>query len=188
MTVFTRILPVIFAGLCILAPAQATGSRWIDSVSATVGKDDNSNNTDLYRLGLQNKWNRTWFNDGAWYLGGYWDLEAAYWDSDHDTDNSLYEVSLTPVLRLQRDAGLSQTVSPFTEIGVGGHLLSDREIGNRDLSSKFQFGLHMGLGLGFGDKGRYNLMYRYQHLSNANTRSPNQGINFHLVSFGYAFE
>jgi hypothetical protein len=31
-------------------------------------------------------------------------------------------------------------------------------------------------------------MYRYQHLSNANLKSPNQAINFHLVSFGYAFE
>jgi lipid A 3-O-deacylase len=188
MTVFTRILPVIFAGFCILAPARATEARWIDSVSATVGKDDNSSNTDLYRLGLQNRWNHTWFNDGAWYLGGYWDLEAAYWDSDHDTNGSLYEVSLTPVLRLQRDTGLSQTVRPFAELGVGGHLLTKQWIADRDLSSNFQFGLHMGAGLGFGDKGRYELMYRYQHLSNANTRTPNQAINFHLVSFRYAFK
>lgn len=188
MRVLCRVLPVMFAVLGLLAPAQARENRWIDSVSATVGKDDNSNNTDIYRLGVQNRWNRTWFNDGAWYLGGYWDLEAAYWDSDHDTNGSLYDVSLTPVLRLERDAGLSQTASPFTELGVGGHLLTESKIGNRDLSSTFQFGLHAGLGLGIGDKGRYQLMYRYQHLSNANTKSPNQAINFHLVSFGYAFE
>jgi hypothetical protein len=44
------------------------------------------------------------------------------------------------------------------------------------------------VGLGFGDKGRYELMYRYQHLSNADIEDPNQGINLHLVSFGYVFE
>jgi hypothetical protein len=188
MTVITRILPVLVYFLVLLPPAYGSETRWIDSVSATVGKDNNSNNTDIYRLGLQNKWNRTWFNGGAWFVGGYWDVSLAYWDSDNDNNGSLYDLSLTPILRLQRDAELSHSVSPFSEVGVGGHLLSEREIGERDLSTNFQFGSHLGVGLGFGDKGRYELMYRYQHVSNGNIKSPNQAINLHLVSFGYAFE
>jgi hypothetical protein len=188
MRIFARILPAIIAFFCMLPPVHSSEARWIDSISATVGKDDNSNNTDIYRLGLQNKWNRTWFNDGAWFVGGYWEASLAYWDADDNTNGSLYDLGITPILRLQRDAGLSRTMSPFSEIGVGGHLLSERRIGDRDLSSKLQFAPHLGLGLGFGDKGRYELMYRYQHLSNANTKSPNQAINFHLVSFGYNFE
>jgi lipid A 3-O-deacylase len=188
MTAFTRVLPVIIAIIFNLPSAHGAETNWIDSVSVTVGKDDNSNATDIYRLGLQNKWDHTWFNDGAWFVGGYWDVSLAYWDSDNDTSRSLYDLGLTPILRLQRDTELSNNVSPFSEVGVGGHLLTDQEIGERDLSSRFQFGTHLGLGLGFGDKGRYELMYRYQHLSNANTKSPNQAINLHLVSFGYAFE
>jgi hypothetical protein len=31
------------------------------------------------------------------------------------------------------------------------------------------------------------LSYRYQHLSNAGIKQPNQGINFHLLRFQYHF-
>jgi hypothetical protein len=188
MTVITRILPVLAFFLILLPPAHGSETRWIDSVSATVGKDDNSNNTDIYRLGLQNRWNRTWFNGGAWFVGGYRDVSLACWNSDNDTNRSLYDLSLTPVMRLQRHAELSRAVNPLSKVGAGGHLLSGREIGERDLTTSLQLGPHLGVGVGFGDKGRYELMYRYQHLSNGNTKSPNQAINFHLVSFGYALE
>jgi hypothetical protein len=62
-----RLLKILLPALSLLAlPATAAENRWIDSVSASVGKDGNSNQTDVYRLGIQNRWNRTWFNDGAW--------------------------------------------------------------------------------------------------------------------------
>jgi hypothetical protein len=187
MTSLPRILLV-----SLLLPAslttQGAGSRWVDSVSATAGRDNNSNKTDIYRLGMQNKWNRTWFDSGAWFVGGYWDLSLAYWDSNQDSNRHLYDLSLTPVVRLQRDAEISSGVTPFSEIGVGGHLLTDQKIGNRDLATTFQFGSHIGVGLGFGDKGRYELAYRFQHLSNASIKDPNDGIELHLLSVGYNFQ
>jgi lipid A 3-O-deacylase len=188
MKALLGILPILVCLGGLPGMALGTEDRWIDALSLTAGKDDKSNDTDVYRFGVQNRWNRTWFNDGAWYLGGYWDAALAYWDADTQSNRSLYDLSLTPILRLQRDASLSRSITPFSEIGVGGHLLSDKEIGDRDLSTNFQFGSHLGVGLGFGDKGRYELMYRYQHLSNADIEDPNQGINLHLVSFGYVFE
>ncbi len=188
MSTANRLLPVLLALFTWPLPAPASESGWIDSMAVTLGKDDNGNATDIYQIGVQNRWNRTWFNNGAWYVGGYWDISLAYWDSDNDINRSLYDLSLTPILRLQRDAELSRTVSPFSEVGVGGHMLSDQEIGRRDLSSNFQFGSHFGVGFDFGDRGHYELMYRYQHLSNGGAQSPDQGINLHLVSFGYAFD
>lgn len=183
-----RLLKILLPALSLLAlPATATENHWIDSVSATLGKDGNSNQTDVYRLGIQNRWNRTWFNDGAWYLGGYWDVSVGYMESGREKNSDLYEVGLIPVLRLQRDTEISSGVAPFSEIGVGGHMLSDDDIGERKLGSNFQLASHIGLGLGFGERGRYEVAYRFQHLSNAGTNSPNNGLDLHLLRFGYHF-
>ena len=96
-------------------PAVAAGNHWIDSVSATIGEDKNSNQMDIYRIGVQNRWNRTWFNDGAWYLGGYWDVSLGYMESGYD-DSDLYDFGVTPVLRLQRDAELARLADEVNEL------------------------------------------------------------------------
>ena len=117
----TRILIVPLLLLIHLGQAHATGDKWVDAISLSLGKDENSNETNAFRLGVQNKWNRTLFNGGAWFVGGYWDLALAYMESDID-ESDLYDLSITPVLRLQRDASLSSGVTPFSEIGIGAHL------------------------------------------------------------------
>jgi len=169
--------------------AGANGSNWIDGLSLSFGHDSNDNETSLLRAGLQNKWQRTWFNGGAWYVGGYWDAELAYMESDiSDTRNSeLFDLSLTPVFRMQRDASLSSGVSPFAEAGIGAHLLTDTRLGDRAFSTALQLGSILGLGLGFGDNGQYEVSYRYQRLSNIGIKNPNDGMDLHLLRFGYHF-
>jgi len=171
-----------------LSPA-AGASGWVDSFSFTFGQDDSSNDTDIYRLGLQNRWERTWFKGGAWYLGGYWDAELAYMDSGltNSKNNELMDLSLTPVLRYQRDANLSRGVTPYAEAGVGPHLLSRTQLGYQEYSTAFQFGSLLGVGLGFGGNGQYEIAYRFQHISNAGIKRPNDGMNLHLFRLGYAF-
>jgi len=78
-------------------------------------------------------------------------------------------------------------MSNFMGKGYGGHLLSDTELGNRDLATKLQFGPQVGVGLGFGQKGNYELTYRYQYLTNGGIKQPNDGLKMHFLSFGYAF-
>jgi len=186
MNKHARIPLAVLLMLIQAAAATAAGSPWIDAISVSLGKDDNSNETDIYRLGLQNKWERTWFNGGAWFLNGYWDVTLAYLESDID-DSNLIDVGLTPVLRLQRDAELSSGVTPFAEAGVGPHLISDTTLGERDLTTAFQIGSLVGLGLGFGDNGQYQLSYRFQNFSNADIKTPNDGLELHLLRFAYAF-
>jgi len=174
----------------ICSSAHAAGNNWIDAMSFTYGEDDSNKETTLYRIGLQNKWDRTWLNDGAWYVGGYWDAELAYLESDHKNseNDELFDLSLTPVFRLQRDASLSSGISPYAEAGIGPHLLSETRLGVDRYSTAFQFGSLVGVGLGFGDKGQYEISYRFQHLSNANIKRPNDGINLHLLRLGYSFD
>jgi len=169
--------------------ASKPGDRWVDSLSVAVGGDEGSNNTGMFSLGMQNKWERTWFNEGAWYVGGYWDVSLAHLESDAagSANDELIEVGIAPVLRMQRDAALSSGYSPYAEFGLGAHLLSETHLGALDLSSSFQFSSQLGLGFGFGEQGRYELGYRFQRLSNADIKKPNDGIDLHLVRFGYGF-
>jgi len=41
--------------------------------------------------------------------------------------------------------------------------------------------------LGFGRHGQYELGYRYQHISNAGIKRPNDGLNLHMLRLGYSF-
>ena len=188
MTLHRRLL--LLLAVIFSTAAQAAGNNWIDAISLTYGEDMDDNETRLYRLGLQNKWGRTWLNDGAWYVGGYWDVELAYMESDHENseNDNLFDLGLTPVFRMQRDASLSSGVSPFAEAGIGPHLISETRLGKQQYSTALQFGSLIGFGLGFGDKGQYEISYRFQHLSNADIKTPNQGMNLHLLRLGYSFQ
>ncbi|MGB5261181.1 MAG: acyloxyacyl hydrolase [Gammaproteobacteria bacterium] len=177
--------------LLLLAQTPAMASSppsWIDSISLTLGKDNRSNDTEAYRIGFQNKWERSWFEGGAWFLSGYWDAELGYLETDIGKYNELFDLSVTPVLRLQRDADLSSGMTPYADAGFGPHLISETRLGKRDLSSTFQFGLLVGVGVGFGERGQYELSYRFQHISNADIKQPNDGLDLHLLRLGYHFE
>ncbi len=187
MTMPIRVLLVSLLLVAQLNPAHAAGNEWIDSFSITLGTDDNSIDATVFRLGIQNRWNRTMFNGGAWFVGGYWDVSLAYMESDID-NSDLYDIGITPVLRLQRDADISSGVSPFSEIGIGAHLLSETEIGGKELDTAVQIYSHVGVGLGFGGKGRYELAYQFQHASNADVGNDNDNVDFHLLKFAYNFE
>lgn len=181
-----KILHTLLLPLALLAGNAGAGGlgNWVDSATLTLGDDDNSDNIDVLRIGLQNRWERSWLTDGAWYLSGYWDAELAFMDADTAVDDRLVDLSLTPVLRLQRDPDLSSGVTPFAEAGVGAHLLSDTRLGNRDLGRTLQFGTHVGFGLGFGERGQYEVGYRYQHLGNSGG-SNGEGLDLHLLRLGY---
>ncbi len=185
-----RFLAIPFLLLPFITTAGATGNNWVDAISLSLGTDEGSINADIYRLGLENRWKRTWFNGGAWNVGGYWDAELAYIktdDAEHGENDELYDISLTPVFRLQRDTALSSGVSPFAEAGIGAHLFSTTSLADDSYSTAFQFGSLLGFGLGFGKYGQYELGYRFQHISNASIKKPNDGLNLHMLRLGYSF-
>jgi hypothetical protein len=89
---------------------------------------------------------------------------------------------------MQRDATLSSGVSPFAEAGIGAHLLTATRLGERTFSTALQLGSVLGLGVGFGGNGQYELSYRYQRLSNIGIKQPNDGLDLHMLRIGYLFE
>jgi len=182
LSLHSLLMALVLCGL--LPAAHADRDVWMDRLSASLGS---SKHLDIYRIGMQKRWNHSWFKGGAWYLGGYWDTELAELEADRGQSDNVYAISLTPVLRYQRDARLSSGVTPFAEAGIGPHLFSETKLGNNDLSTAFQLGSLLGLGLGFGDRGQYELTYRYTHISNAGLKDPSDNLDLHLVKLGYSF-
>jgi opacity protein-like surface antigen len=168
------------AALLASGPAAA-----IDSMSIELGHGED---VDMGRVGIQWDWDKKWFADSAWHLTGYWDLQVGYWNGDkgrNSLNDEIWDLGFTPVFRLEPSNPGS--VAPYVEAGIGAHLLSETKINDKQFSTAFQFGDHIGAGLRFGDRHAYELGYRFQHLSNASIKRPNDGINFHQVRLMYHF-
>lgn len=161
----------------------------VDGMSFEYGdSDSSSSDVKLYRIGLQWKWSQKWFVTGNWHLGGYWDASLGYWDNNSAaaTHSSITDIGLTPVFRFQQNN--ASGISPYVEAGIGFHFLSHTSVtAQRQFGSSFQFGDHLGFGLRFGSNGQYDLGYRYQHLSNAGIKQPNNGISYHQLRLQYHF-
>ncbi|MBA2351048.1 MAG: acyloxyacyl hydrolase [Burkholderiales bacterium] len=172
----------LLAVLCCLCPSLRALAY--DGVALEIGTGDS---VDMVRAAYQWDWNRQWLNVGNWHVGGYWDAALGYWRGD-DTPGShrnIVDIGLTPVFRLQQTH--KSGISPYLEAAVGFHLLSHTSISEQQLATAFQFGDHLGIGMRFGEKHRYDLAFRYQHLSNGSIKQPNDGISFGQVRFGYWF-
>lgn len=173
-------------GLACLAGAAclvAGSALAVDGVALELGS---GNATDMGRVGLQWNWNKQWFKGDQWHVGGFWDLSLGHWHRDGvlpGQNNNITEIGLTPTLRLQSNDGKGL----YGELGIGFHLLSRTSLGHKRFSTAFQFGDHLGVGYRFGTKGAFDLGLRYQHLSNASIKKPNNGINFTQVRLQYWF-
>ncbi|WP_322106503.1 acyloxyacyl hydrolase [Paraburkholderia sp. J41] len=127
-----------------------------------------------------------------WHFAGYHftvvgEAHVAYWKLDDP--NAIYantwEFGATPVFRIVKDAGWFR---PFFEAGVGVRLLSHvRQTPFRTMSSSFQFADMVGVGAQFGEHANYQAGFRFQHISNADIKRPNPGLNFSEIYLQYNF-
>ena len=165
-------------------------SSWVAAaggVALELGTSESDQNAERYGVAFKWDWGAKWLAAGDWYLGGYWETNISYWDGDNGRtgNDSLVDFGLTPVFRYQREAGAG--FAPFAELGVGAHFHTEDGLGNKNFDIPFAFGSHIGVGARFGSRQQYELLYRFQHLSNAGLGDDNPGINFHVVHLGYRF-
>jgi lipid A 3-O-deacylase len=176
---------LLSAALLVASPA----TRAVDGMALELGSSDSSNaSVDMGSIGVQWNWGKRWALGSSWHIGGYWDLSLGHWSNNSAgrTNSGITDVGFTPVFRLQQTN--PGAVAPYLEAAIGFHLLSETSVSaQRQFSTRFQFGDHVGLGLRFGPRHAFDLGYRYQHLSNASIKRPNQGINFHQLRFQYHF-
>jgi hypothetical protein len=157
--------------------------------SAVVEAGWTEGDADAERYGAAARWDLAgkWLIVGDWHLASYVELGVAYWDGENGEsgENELVDFGLTPVLRYQHaPAG---GLAPFVEFGVGVHGYTEDGIGDKEFDIPFAFGTHIGVGTRFGAGGQYELLYRFQHHSNAGLGDDNPGINWHAVQLGLHF-
>ena len=163
-----RLLLIVL--LCLPGSALA-----LDSIALEGGRG--TGRTNLLRLGLQWQGHDKWLEHSSWHIAHYMELAFGGWNNGHDT---VYDLGVTPVFRFQRASG------GYLEAAIGFHAVSRLEFeDNRETSTKFQFGDHIGAGLVHG---RYDFGLRLQHLSNGGIRNPNPGINFILFRVQYLLD
>ena len=157
----------------------------VDGMSVEYGNGDAA---DMARVGAFWDWNKQWLTDGDWLLTGSWEASLGSWRGKSAVGNNqtITDMGITPVFRLQQKN--QGGVAPYAEAAIGFHLITPAFIyADRKFGSSFQFGDHVGAGVRFGDHQRFDLGYRFQHLSNGSIKEPNQGINFNQVRFAYHF-
>ena len=168
---------------CILVATAPAGFA-ADSASFEFGTGDK---TKMVRVGAQWKWDAMWWQSNGTHIGGYWDLTLAQWRGNRfrnipgNTQN-ITAIGITPVFRFQNDSrkGL------YFEAGIGAHLLSELYDNNdQQLSTRFQFGDHLGIGYVFANNADVSL--KIQHFSNGSIKKPNDGVNFAVVRVSYPF-
>ena len=171
----------------LLALALAAPAAAIDTVLLEAGTVQGD--TDAERYGAAARWELEpkWLHSGEWHLGSYLEFGITYWDGERGRsgENDLVDFGLTPVLRWERDP--TSGLAPFIELGIGAHVYTEDGIGDKNFDIPFAFGSHLGVGTRFGAGGAYEIIYRFQHQSNAGLGDDNPGINFHVVQLGLHF-
>jgi lipid A 3-O-deacylase len=164
--------PIGASGTAVTAPAEAPSG----AISLRLGY-----NSDYRKIGLMYETPPWWSGSSATWgrldLGA--ELGISYWDARKGHPDSMWQLSATPMLRWW------PTQSFYAEIGVGLTALSRTHFADRDLSTAFQFGNHVGAGVLINDAHRIGL--RYSHFSNAGLKSPNPGLDLLQLTYTYQF-
>jgi hypothetical protein len=177
-----RISSMLLAALASLGAAQAAHA--VDSASLEFGS---GNKTKMARVGLQWKWDSKWWQSNGTHIGGYWDLTLSQWRGNRyrnipGNKQDFVDVGFTPVFRFQNDS----LKGWYVEAGIGAHYLSDIYDNNdRQFSTHFQFGDHIGVGYVF--RNNLDIGLKIQHFSNGSIKQPNDGANFAVLSATYSF-
>ena len=131
-------------------------------------------------------WNWDWergYNIGT--VTGYTEFTVGRWKTaggdGQDDGRWVTQVGITPVLRLYPNTGLTNW---FVEAGVGANVIMPvYSTGDRQFSTEFNFGDHIGVGRVFGTDSRQELVLRLQHFSNGGVKEPNPGENFVQIRY-----
>ncbi len=168
--------------ICTAVPARA-GASWALGPEGGIGDQGGKRGG----LALLRPWH--WLNLGDCYLSGHWEAGISYWRAGREGrfgNDEIVDFSFTPTFRYQRDPR-GGWIAPYAEAGVGLHLLTNTSFGNDDYSIPFGFGSYAGIGVRFGQGGRFELGARLQHISNADLGDRNPGANFQFLRFAYYF-
>lgn len=158
---------------------QGTALAW-EGFGGSLGYGQAQDDIDIYRLGIKKDFSGRYFETDAGFLSGYYEVSLNYWDHP---ENNVTALAVSPVFAYY--FGQPESILlPYLEAGIGGALLSDTRIGNRDMSTTFQFEDRIGMGIKYD---RFDVNFRYMHYSNASIKKPNDGIDILIFTASFQF-
>jgi lipid A 3-O-deacylase len=177
-------IPSLGALTALLLMATSAAAGPIDGVAVCLG--DGLAGVEMARISLLARQKDPPPGIAGWNLNIHWEFDLAAWRVRRFRRGAgqLFEASVTPVLRLSLPWPAAR---PYAEFGLGAHVLSDDRIGDRVLSTSYQFGSHLGVGLVMGARHAWELGVRFQHLSNAGLETPNPGMDFVIARVARRF-
>ena len=108
------------------------------------------------------------------------ELGVAYWHANGSRHpDSVWQLSATPLLRW------TWAERYYIEAGIGATVFSHSSFADKNLSTAFQFGDHIGIGMHLSQRSRLSL--RYSHYSNAGIKHPNPGLNILQLNYSYRY-
>ncbi len=161
-----------------------------------------SDQIDALRMSAEWVWPYRWYRRKGWLFTGYWEGGLNYWSNNINpprifrenakATNDIWVIDFAPVFRWQRETPTAHGLIPFLEVAAGGSLFSNRRLASKGFSprmfgTRFQFRLHVGAGIRFGEAQQFELNLRQYHYSNANMDRSNQGVDLTTLSYGYWF-
>ncbi|NYT58830.1 acyloxyacyl hydrolase [Alcaligenaceae bacterium] len=148
------------------------------SVSVRAGYSSNYNRAEL-AWESPSLWTYR-FSEGYGRLDLVAELGAAYWWANGSASpSSVWQFSATPMFRWTfRDRY-------YVEAGIGATVFSRTSFADKQLSTAFQFGDHIGVGTHLSDTSRLSL--RFSHFSNAGIKEPNPGLNILQLTYTHRY-
>jgi hypothetical protein len=183
MTLIKHFWKPLAASLAVLA---ATPALALDITNASF-EYATGTRTKMIRFGVQSDDQHKFFASNGNHVAVYWDFTIAqwranYWMSVPNARKNFWDIGATPVLRWKRDSGKGL----YGEFAAGYHYLTsyyDND-GNK-MSTRFEFGDHIGLGYVFDNGVDFSM--KIQHFSNGGIKKPNTGANFVVAKIAMPF-
>jgi lipid A 3-O-deacylase len=123
------------------------------------------------------------FRIGSTHMDLTGELGMSYWWAEHDPKpgyaSNMWQLNAIPMFRWWA------TDRIYLEAGVGAMLVSEHRFSQKDISSTFLFGDHVGVGYRIDNASRIGL--RFSHFSNAGLKEPNQGLNQVQLTYAHSF-
>jgi lipid A 3-O-deacylase len=162
--------------LSFLALAGTAAAQPQSEVVVSLGRAADNADIDVVRLAYR----RTLPSNARWWEPTLVELGGGIWRvPDLAGTTQRFDLHATPVWR----ADFART---YVEGGIGLYLLS-HTINNdvTHMSTSFEFGSHVGVGLRLGERRETRVGIALQHLSNGGIKEPNGGVNFVLVNASF---
>lgn len=114
----------------------------------------------------------------------YIDTGLNHWQDSNDTSDNITAFTISPVASWHI-AGSERPL--YLEAGIGGSYFDKTSLGNRKLSTKFQFEDRISLSWQFSKNSDARIDFGYTHYSNADIKRPNDGLDFYWLSWVHPF-